>query len=153
MNQLINTLRSQYPNVQFVVGDVTKWCPADKIVTYKSQATEKDSWSILHELGHALLGHQSFESDLDLLGKEIAAWDKADEIAASLKLHINSTHRENCLDTYRDWLHQRSACPTCANQGLQTNFNTYTCLNCSGAWSVTDSRLHRPYRKNSNKKD
>jgi hypothetical protein len=74
-------------------------------------------------------------------------WEKAKQLAESLNYTIDPDHIQDCLDTYRDWLYQRSTCPTCTNCSLQTNSRTYACFNCGTNWNVSSSRMCRPYRK------
>lgn len=104
------------------------------------------AWSLLHEVGHASLKHHNYSSDLELLQLEAAAWQEGSRIGKSYGYQIDPNHIEDCLDTYRDWLHQRSACPKCTNRSFQQNNRQYTCYNCGTNWSVSLSRFCRPYR-------
>jgi hypothetical protein len=58
---------------------------------------------------------------------------------------IDEEHIQNCLDTYRDWLHKRSTCPRCDSHGLQTS-EQYKCYNCRAVWRVGNERFCRAYR-------
>lgn len=147
MARLIEQLRTAYPSLSFQESSQASWSAVHRQVTYCATAQdEKEAWGLLHELGHALLGHADFESDIDLLNKEIQAWDRALSLAQEYGLVIEADHIQDCLDTYRDWLHKRSTCPECLSHGLQRNKGLYHCPNCSGAWKVTNDRLCRPYR-------
>lgn len=147
MTQLIEQLKVVYPGLSFKESSQASWSAAKQQVTYCAAAKgEKEIWGVLHELGHALLGHADFESDIDLLNKELQAWDKALELAKEYGIVIEQDHIQDCLDTYRDWLHKRSACPDCLSHGLQRNKGLYHCPNCGSAWRVTNDRLCRPYR-------
>ncbi len=106
-----------------------------------------DEWSILHELAHAKLNHNNYYSDFELVKLELDAWQEAKEIAKNYGIKIDSEHIEDCLDTYRDWLHQRATCPTCQTVSTQRDPNTYQCFNCRTSWHVSNSRFCRPYRK------
>lgn len=125
------------------------WSPKTQEVLYNTAALTKrtSAWSLLHELGHAELGHTTYESDLELLQLEAAAWQKAKEIGKAYGYEIDANHIEDCLDTYRDWLHQRSACPKCNNRSLQQSSQQYNCYNCGTTWTVSLSRFCRPYRR------
>jgi predicted RNA-binding Zn-ribbon protein involved in translation (DUF1610 family) len=59
---------------------------------------------------------------------------------------LNPDHIQDCLDTYRDWLHRRSRCPTCGMHVLQDKSNSYKCFNCGTSWQVSGRRFARPYR-------
>lgn len=109
-------------------------------------------WTILHELSHALLDHQSYTTDFNLLGKELAAWDHARILAEKYGFAIDEAHIQDCLDSYRDWVYARSICPTCESQGIQYSKALYGCLNCDCMWKVTYARFCRPYRLKSAQK-
>lgn len=140
---------SQYaPDVTFVNGKTFLWSPKNRRVLYVEQAlnTKKGQWSLLHELSHALLEHNNYKNDFELLQFEVAAWQQARKLASELDIEIDQNFVEDCLDTYRDWLHQRSTCPTCGQGGLQHDSRTYRCHNCLSEWQVSQSRFCRPYR-------
>lgn len=134
------------PEVTFIRGQSLHWSPQQQIITYCADTSTSNLWGLLHEAGHAELGHTSYDSDMELLQLEAAAWDKAEEIATRVDKIIDQEHIQDCLDTYRDWLHQRSTCPRCGIVSFQQSISAYQCYNCHKAWSVTASRFCRPYR-------
>ena len=146
MGTLISRLQHDYPSLSFQKDTEARWSFADKTVFYTLNTGQEATWTLLHELGHALLGHASYASDVELLQKEVAAWEKARELARRYAIRIEETYAENCLDTYRDWLHRRSACPECSLQGIQQSSALYDCFNCQTTWKVTEQRFCRPYR-------
>jgi len=146
MEELVLKLQNSHPDITFKAGETFYWQATGKAITYRLTGQQSDPWSLLHEVGHAKLSHRDYTSDVDLLKKELAAWDEALTIADELELQIDRDHIEDCLDSYRDWVHRRSTCPNCALQGIQTPSSNYTCLNCSHTWTVTRARLCRPYR-------
>lgn len=146
METFVETLRQDYPHIMFQEADTASWSPEQHIVSYDPGEQHTGLWSVLHELGHALLEHQSYESDINLLQKETDAWQKAITVAKHYRLEIDPEHIQNCLDTYRDWLHKRSTCPTCGSHGLQQSKALYRCLNCQDTWKVSSARFCRPYR-------
>jgi hypothetical protein len=95
---------------------------------------------LLHELGHATLGHSDYNKDIELLSLERAAWDQAELLAQQYNLSINENLIEDHLDTYRDWLHSRSLCPQCSFTGLQTGNAQYSCPACHAKWRVNQAR-------------
>jgi len=150
MGPLLDKLQKHYPALSFEPGAQFIWSPDKNKVIYKQISDNTDEmavWSLLHEVGHALLEHNTYESDFELLNLEVAAWEKAQTIAKDYGHKIDENHVQDCLDTYRDWLYQRSTCPTCTSCSLQTDSKTYTCFNCDTAWHVSKSRMCRPYRK------
>ncbi len=147
---LLEQLQADFSEVQFVAGEQFFWSPKDQTVFYDANKTNQAAhWALLHELSHGLLGHTTYKTDFELLQLEVAAWHKAEALAASYSLKIDENHIQDCLDTYRDWLHARSECPACTEHGLQTNSTTYTCLNCHTEWKVSSARFCRPYRMKS----
>jgi len=148
MDELLVSLKRDYPNIVFAEGNSFRWSPREKLIIYKTISNEtNDSWALLHEVGHALLKHSSYNSDFELLKLEVAAWEKAEEIQSKYSIKVNPEHIQNCLDTYREWLYQRSSCPSCNNTCLQTSLTEYRCFNCHSVWEVTVARFCRPYRR------
>lgn len=153
MDTLLNSLRAQFPALQFEAGSTFTWSPQNNHVIYKELVADSvvASWSLLHEVGHALLKHNSYESDFELLLLEVAAWEKAVKLAKKFKIDIDPDHIQDCLDTYREWLYQRSTCPNCTSCSLQQDKRTYACFNCGTIWHVSASRMCRPYRRQAEK--
>jgi hypothetical protein len=150
MEKLIHRLQGDFPAYTFNAGPVAHWSPQTQEVFYGAQEERLTApWSILHELGHALLGHNTYQNDVSLLLKESDAWSKACALATRYGIHIDADHIQKCLDTYRDWLHKRSTCPTCHGHGVQ-QASTYTCLNCRAQWHVGAARFCRTYRRSAN---
>jgi len=142
------SLKKDYSQFKFKAGKQDFWSPGTKTITYNADSSLiKLQYGLLHELAHALLGHQNYTSDFELLKMEAEAWDKASQISPKYGLQINQDHVQNCLDTYRDWLHRRSTCPRCGVHVLQDNSGAYKCFNCQTRWSVTDKRFTRTYRR------
>lgn len=148
MQALIKALAKDY-RLKFKPGPVFSWSPRDNLIIYPSQPADSQllAWSLLHEVGHALLKHQNYESDLELLILEAAAWHRAQRLGRRYNVAIDDNHIQDCLDTYRDWLHKRSACPRCLARGLQASSREYQCINCGQSWRVTATRFCRAYRK------
>jgi hypothetical protein len=142
-------LQNDFPSLAFEPSQTFYWSPKANKVFFKIVADNDEvaTWSLLHEVGHALLEHQVYESDFELLNMEVQAWAKAEKLAKDYGVTIDPGHVQDCLDTYRDWLYQRSTCPTCMNCSLQTNNRTYQCFNCGTVWHVSASRMCRPYRR------
>jgi hypothetical protein len=147
MATLINQLRIDFPAYRFVVGERLRWNPKTTTISYREQDDEDAiSCGLLHELGHAQLKHNHYTSDAELLKHEVAAWERAKDLAQRYQVVIDDEYVEQCLDSYRDWLHSRSTCPTCGAHGLERSHNSYACVNCSADWKVGDNRFCRTYR-------
>jgi ribosomal protein S27AE len=151
MENLIDRLKRDHPSLDFRAGQSHCWSPLHGQIFYPEDG-HANIEGILHELGHARLGHETYHSDLDLLNKEVEAWGEARLLAKSYKLSLDLGHIEDCLDTYRDWVYKRSICPNCQATGLQESSDRYLCLNCGGTWHVTPSRFKRPYRRSNRQK-
>ncbi|HSX31316.1 MAG TPA: hypothetical protein VLE99_05350 [Candidatus Saccharimonadales bacterium] len=145
---LLVRIAADHPDLEFIESAHFSWHAGKKHVSY--QKTKKDSahsiLALLHELGHALLGHKDYMHDIQLLQLEVAAWEEARSLAKHYGIAVDDDYIQDCLDTYRDWLHLRATCPTCFARSLQSSQRRYRCHNCGAEWQVSRSRLCRPYR-------
>lgn len=149
MDTIIDKLLKIIPGIVISPGESLRWSPKTKEITYPRADTSAEAiWGLLHEAGHAKLGHTNYALDIDLLLHEVAAWEQAVVLGKRLKVPVDGEYVQDCLDTYRDWLHQRSTCPRCGIVSFQEDVSTYRCFNCRNRWSVSQSRLCRPYRLN-----
>ncbi len=148
LQELVTILQRENPHLHLAASDTFFWSPADKTVHYDSSSKGKEAlWSLLHETGHALLGHTHYYSDVELVQMEVSAWEKAKDIGQAHKITINEDHIQDCLDSYRDWLYKRSLCPDCHLSGVQVASRVYVCIFCQKKWRVSTERFCRPYRK------
>lgn len=139
ISSLLAALKHQYPDFVFAPGETFGWLPETHTITYVDGAM--GAADLLHELAHALLGHQDFSRDINLLEMERDAWHLArTDLAPRHGAVISSEAVDEALDTYRDWLHARSLCPTCGATGIQSGRAVYRCLACLGNWRVNDAR-------------
>jgi len=144
---LLVNIQRDYPDVAFIVGEHFSWHPDKRQISFQAlNNSEYGKWALLHEVGHALLYHDHYDYDIELLQLEVAAWDKARDLAGTYETHIDEDYIQDCLDTYRDWLHMRATCPKCLTRSLQASQCQYHCFNCATEWRVSRSRLCRPYR-------
>jgi ribosomal protein L37AE/L43A len=135
--KLIERLRADFPDILFKTGRESLWSPEENTV----YCARGDNARLLHELGHALLGHRDFSQDIELLHMERDAWNKARIIGADYGVEIDDQQIETAMDSYRDWLHDRSVCPKCAQNGHQERSGgLYRCLNCDTVWNANDAR-------------
>jgi hypothetical protein len=148
LKDLLARLATDYPQLSFAESTQFSWHPGKQHISYQNVAgdTTEGIFSLLHEMGHALLAHKNYKYDVELLKIEVAAWDKARMVAQGYDIELNEDHIQDCLDTYRDWLHLRATCPSCYGRSLQASTTRYNCFNCQTEWTVTASRLCRPYR-------
>lgn len=140
ITSLIHKITSDYPYA-FIQGGDFRWSPDEAVVYFPALETDEDVWSLLHEIAHAELRHHNYTSDIQLIQHEAHAWDHALTVVASrYNITIDQDYIEDHMDTYRLWLHERSTCPTCGQNGIQTK-NTYSCLNCRCVWRTNEARL------------
>ncbi|HVS78940.1 MAG TPA: hypothetical protein VHD84_01465 [Candidatus Saccharimonadales bacterium] len=146
--RFVQKIAADYPQFKFRPGAQEHWSPRTQTITYEpDNSPDCLRYGLLHELAHALLGHSSYKSDFELLKLESQAWQTAAKIGRKYGIKISEDHIQNCLDTYRDWLHRRSKCPTCGIHTLQHDPTTYLCFNCGEQWQVSAGRFARSYRR------
>lgn len=134
-------VKQAFPAITFELGTDFRWSPYYQTVYVGEIANERDVITLLHEIGHALAKHSNYERDITLLTLEREAWTIAStQIAPLFEISIDDELIEEALDSYRDWLHARSTCPECSQNGVQTDEKTYKCLVCSTIWRVNDAR-------------
>jgi len=144
----VQRIARDYPQFKFEPGSQEHWSPKTNTITYsQSEPLDELRYGLLHELAHALLGHTSYNSDFELLKLESQAWELAAKVGRKYGLKLDPDHIQDCLDTYRDWLHRRSQCPACGMHVLQKDANSYQCFNCGTSWQVSSRRFARPYRR------
>ena len=117
----------------FRPGGHFHWHHPSRTVYYDPHDAEAPAY-LLHEYGHALLGHCGYAHDVQLVAMERAAWSTGCRVGAGWQL-----------------LHARSRCPHCNATGLQRSDGTYTCLACFTHWranSATTCQLRRYVVKN-----
>lgn len=134
-----NEQHAKSANLKFSASHYFGWDYAACTITYNPDDPDAPA-HLLHEYGHALLGHHDHDRDISLLAMERAAWDEAVQLAPKYNVTIDTDTIESALDTYRDWLHARSTCPTCATTGIQVRGDRYLCLACQAIWRVNDAR-------------
>lgn len=131
---LLEALKSDYPHLHFAAGGDNSWSPKNQRVNYREPI---DPPHLLHEVGHAVLGHADYQLDIELLKIEADAWAKAQEIAPRYGVKIERSLVDSCLETYKHWLLKQSLCPECRLAGIQGNDRLYSCPNCQNRWSVS----------------
>ncbi|MBR3132109.1 hypothetical protein IKG33_01735 [Candidatus Saccharibacteria bacterium] len=121
-------LETDFPEFRFLLGDKFKFRPPKTIVIGPPEAFSR--LLTLHEVSHAILKHKGFRMDVTRLKMENAAWEKAKELASKYGIEVNEELIQDELDTYRDWLHQKSRCPKCGLTRFQTPDSRYHCPRC-----------------------
>lgn len=137
---LVNTLREDHLHLTFMESEEFRWSPDTQTIFFDKSSRDFEAF-ILHELGHALLKHRSYQHDIDLLKIERDAWAHATVALADVyDVAIREEVIQDNLDTYREWLHSRSICPSCSATGLQSSKGLYVCLGCGVRWKSNEAR-------------
>lgn len=145
---LVERITQDYPGISFQPGEVCYWSAAENTVRYVASDEDEDMFQLFHEIAHAALWHSHYREDIELIRKEVEAWDYAKLIIGpAYGIVIPDDFIDEALDTYRLWLHARSTCPACRHTGLQTKNSTYECMNCRCCWHVNDARQCRLKRR------
>jgi len=135
----ICNLEKDHPQFNFKPGDDFFWSSSENTIFYIADEDNLPEL-LLHELSHAILKHNTFRFDIQLITMERQAWDYAKKLATKYGVKISDDFAQNQLDTYRDWIHDRSTCPQCKANGLQNKNLIYRCVACKSEWKVNDAR-------------
>lgn len=137
---LLKKVALDYPAIRFKPGEHFKWSSTEKIIYY--DALEEDAETFLfHELAHAVLDHDDFKLDVELVRKEAKAWEYTASLSEKYGITSDKQKADEALESYRYWLFKRSKCPDCGANGLQTKNTHYKCLACGCNWSANDARI------------
>ncbi len=137
---LIEKLHATYPTISFEAGEQFEWQPKTSTIVYDLDDPHFEA-RLLHEVGHATLEHATYTRDIDLIAMERDAWQAARvELGPRFDVDISGDIIHHDMDTYRDWMHERSTCPHCGSSGIQTKTREYTCVSCRKTWRVNEAR-------------
>lgn len=133
-SSLVKKLATNYPEITFSPGNAAHWSADTQTVYYDLSEPHAD-WVLLHETSHGLLSHSQYTRDIELVRIERQAWNyAASTLAPKFGIQIDSAFIEAQLDTYRDWLHIKSTCPSCQSNGYESLKHHYACLHCGANW-------------------
>lgn len=135
-NSMENVRRDEQNYDTKTSSEQVKCLPEDKICQ-TAEESEFFCLRMLHEVGHAVLKHQFYATDVGRLKMERAAWEKAREFCRRYGVVYDEEFVEAALDSYRDWLHQRSKCPKCGVTKFQDGRGKYHCPDCD-SYGVSD---------------
>jgi hypothetical protein len=144
----VDEIMAYYPGLEFIPSSRFVWSPGRRTVYYPAPdfGRESNQLGLLHEIGHAELGHTSYHSDIHLLGMEVDAWSYARQKAPEFGLTVDEAHIHACLESYRIWVHKRSVCPRCQFHGVQTTPIRFDCFMCRQRWRVSRGLSLQPRR-------
>lgn len=144
----MDEIMAYYPGLNFTQSSQFVWSPDHKTVYYPGEDVrqEHNRLGLLHEIGHAELGHTTYHSDIHLLGMEVDAWKYARQKASVFGIVVDEYHIDSCLESYRIWVYKRSVCPRCQFHGIQTSPTRYRCFMCRRVWRVSRNLSLHPHR-------
>ena len=122
-------VKTDFPSLRFRVGRKFAFRPP-KTIILPENVSECSPLLLLHEIGHALSGKFDFSTEIGRLKIEVLAWEKARELCGVYGVEIDEDLIQGELDTYRDWLHQKSRCPKCGLTRFQTPDGVFHCPKC-----------------------
>lgn len=134
-NESEREIVKDFPQFRFVRGKKFEFRPPKTIVVGPDE--ENAEMMLLHEVGHAVLGHRSYTTGLSRLKMEAEAWEKAKELAVRYGMEFQEELAQEELDTYREWLHQKSRCPECGLTRFQSPDGIYHCPRCENFCSLS----------------
>jgi len=140
LDPLIERIKVDHPDLIFKNGQKFSFRPP-RTITIGPKEPHMELL-LMHELGHALLGHNNYGTHIDRLKMESAAWEKAKELSKIYGIVYVEGVAQTELDTYRDWLHQKSLCPICGLTRYQDPGGIYHCPHCES--------FHRNQKRGSN---
>ena len=127
----LERVKGDFLKLRFVSGAKFAFRPPRTVVVPRDSDSPYDSLLLLHEIGHVLIGKYDFKTEVERLKIEVLAWEKAKELAVLYGVPIDEDMIEDELDTYRNWLHQKSRCPNCGLTRFQTPDGVFHCPKCS----------------------
>ena len=132
-DKFVVQLEQDFPQFSWRKGTRFRFRPP-RTIFYEECLTEDEHnnycLQLLHELGHAVLRHRDFRTDLDRLRMEVAAWEQAQQFAAQYNIYYDEELVQEQLDSYRGWLHGKSRCKKCGLTRYQTKDGEYHCPQC-----------------------
>ena len=131
-HDFILKLTSDFPDFTFKTGKKFAFRPPKTIFLGPPQPNY--ALQTLHELAHALCGHKDYTTSVSRLKLEREAWERARSLFKTYRnLSPDSWGEdfvEDSLDTYRDWLHQKTLCKTCGLTCFESDDGTLHCPRC-----------------------
>lgn len=134
--EFFERLTGDFPEFQFVLGAKFAFRPTRTVVIGPPEPFSR--LLVLHEVGHAVYKHKGFKTHVGRLKMENQAWEEAKKLASRYGVEVDEDFVQDQLDSYRDWLHQKSRCPVCGLTRFQTPDSQYHCPRCEEFISSQD---------------
>jgi len=143
INSILERIFADFSQFTFEIDEDFHWSSSARTIYYPPIDTSDDLAFLLHEISHAILKHEDYPNDTNLLEMERQAWDYMIKNLApkyGLDISIQDELVQDSLDSYRYWLHRRSTCPNCGAIGVEQAKCDYFCLSCQQKWSTNEAR-------------
>lgn len=132
MQNLVKKIAKNFPELQILEGERFKFSPPNQL--FYGDDDENPELLLLHELGHYLTREIDYSTDIELLEIEAKAWNEARKLCEKYNVKYDEDFAEDCLDSYRNYLHYASLCKNCQLAGYQDNRGNYHCALCGATW-------------------
>jgi hypothetical protein len=127
---IITAIVADFPDFKWKFSGRFEWNFAKNTI-YLGEPQPNYALLALHELSHALLSHKDYKQHISRLKMEREAWNYAKtQLCPRYKIPFNEDFAEIQLDSYRNWLHQKSKCPVCKQTRYQDKNGRYHCPFC-----------------------
>lgn len=133
VDKIVERVRRDFPGLRFRMGKKFMYRFPGTITyerTVEGKMNTEFGLQLLHEIGHAICEHKFFTTDPERLKMEREAWEVARRLSVRYEVDYDAEFVEQEMDTYRDWLHQRSKCRRCGLTRYQTKDGVYHCPRC-----------------------
>ena len=140
---ILRQIEADFPQFNFELNDNFSWQPKTQTITHPAIKNRDDTAQLLHELSYGLLEHSTYNRDIQLIDMERDAWKHTVKNLApkySINLSLSDEIIQDALDSYRNWLHDRSVCPNCNAVGFEHAKSLYRCINCQSEWQVNEAK-------------
>jgi hypothetical protein len=143
IHSLIDEIKAAYPRLVLRRGDNFYYNASAMSITY-DPSDRFVCQLLLHEIGHYIAADPTPNSGVELIACEQRAWFIATStLSPRFEVKIDKDFVEDCLDTYRHWLHQRSTCSYCNITALEFSSSHYTCVACGRSWLANSAKTCR----------
>lgn len=133
---LVERLSKDFSDLRFRQGRKFAFRPPRTVVFEPLTGVDAEykiySMRLLHEVGHALSGHRTYRQDLERVKMECEAWRRARSLCERYGVEYDEGVVEQELESYREWLHQKSKCSQCGLTRYQAENGVYHCPFCEG---------------------
>lgn len=121
-------VKRDYPKLRFREGKRFSYHFPGVITV--GPAEDGDELLLLHEVGHALHEHKEFTTEVERIKCEREAWEAARGLCARYGVTVDEELIEAQMESYREWLHQKSRCPKCGLTRFQAPDGAFHCPLC-----------------------